>query len=150
MSTTRDDLDPTTYHGPDGAPQTLPEFITAHGITGRIYQADAGTKPPEDFTGAKCWRVRLTNARGEVLTTPFYTGAAIERPTVADVLACLALDYIEPGQTFEDWAPDLGYSTDSRRALALFHAVEEQSRALSAWLARPALVSELRAAAADW
>lgn len=148
--TTTTDTDPTTYHGPDGEPQTLPEFITAHGITGRIYAAEAHVRPPADFPGARCWRVRLTNARGEVLTTPFYTGAALDRPTVADVLACLAFDYIEPGTTFEQWAPELGYDTDSRKALALFHAVEEQSRALSAWLARPALVDELRAAAQDY
>jgi hypothetical protein len=148
MTTT--DADPTTYHGPDGEPQTLPEFITAHGITGRIYKADEGTKPPADFAGARCWRVRITNARGEVLTTPFYTGAAIDRPTVADVLACLASDYIEDGTTFEQWADEMGYDTDSRKALATFHAVEEQSRALSAWCARPALVDELRAAAQDY
>lgn len=147
---TNTDTDPTTYHGPDGAPQTLPEFITAHGITGRIYQAEHGTKPPAEFEGAKCWRVRLTNARVEVMVTPFYTGAAIDRPTVADVLACLASDYIEPGTTFEEWAPDYGYDTDSRRALAIFQAAEEQSRALAAWLARPALVDELRAAAQDY
>lgn len=150
MTTTTDPTDPTTYHGPDGAPQTLPEYITAHGITGRIYQADATTKPPADFAGARCWRVRLTNARGEVLTTPYYTGPALDRPTVADVLACLALDYIEPGTTFEEWAPDLGYDTDSRRALDTFEATAEQSRALRNWLAQDHDLDSLREAAADY
>lgn len=56
----------------------------------------------------------------------------------------------DPGPELARILRKLADGLDRGGALALFHATEEQSRALSAWLARPALVDELRAAAADY
>jgi hypothetical protein len=51
-------------------------------------------------------------------------------PTAADVLGCLCSDAqgVDHGETFEDWASDFGYDTDSRKAERIYH--ECQSIAL--------------------
>lgn len=45
-------------------------------------------------------------------------------PAIADVLACLVLDSqgVMDGKTFEEFADDLGYDTDSRKAERIFQA----------------------------
>lgn len=52
----------------------------------------------------------------------------------ADVLDCLLTDASGTDQPFEDWAVDLGYSTDSRKAEATFHACRESAAKLRRWL----------------
>jgi hypothetical protein len=61
------------------------------------------------------------------LTVPFYMGAAhTSEPTAADVMTCLASDAssYENARSFEDWASDLGYDTDSRSAEKVYKACE--------------------------
>lgn len=56
-------------------------------------------------------------------TFPYYTGPAItRRPKKRELLACLALDAQMGDQTFEDFAADFGYDTDSRKAYATWEA----------------------------
>lgn len=57
-------------------------------------------------------------------------------PKVKDVLDCLASDAssIENTPDFEDWASDLGYEADSRKALKTFQATEHQSKRLARFL----------------
>lgn len=43
-------------------------------------------------------------------------------PTAAAVLYCLLSDARATEQCFADWAVDLGYDTDSRKALAIYEA----------------------------
>ena len=49
------------------------------------------------------------------------------RPTAADVLGCLISDFTSIGRTFEDWASDLGYDTDSRKAERTYLLVQSQA-----------------------
>jgi hypothetical protein len=54
------------------------------------------------------------------LTTSFHQGSGHKAaPTAADVLSCLTLDMSAGEQSFEDFCSDLGYDTDSRKALAI-------------------------------
>lgn len=46
-------------------------------------------------------------------------------PKAASVLHSLVLDADAIGQSFNDWAGDLGYDTDSRKALETFLACQE-------------------------
>lgn len=68
----------------------------------------------------------------------FSQGSAhTEPPTLADVLDCLASDasgYDQAAGSFEEWASDLGYDADSRKAEKTFRAVEKQARDLKALL----------------
>jgi hypothetical protein len=65
-------------------------------------------------------------------------GRALPPPKFADVLHCLLLDgqAIEAG-SFEDWASDFGYDTDSRRAEDIYRACLEMGRELRSMFTTP-------------
>lgn len=94
------------------------------------------------------WTVTLHHKRDDNATGggfPFrfdyWTGPGIEPTTVtrAQALASVLLDCggIADDTTFEDWADEYGYDTDSRRAEATFQAVHAQRTQLLALLAIP-------------
>lgn len=65
-------------------------------------------------------------------TTVYSKGFGLSgEPTASEVIDCLALDIqgIE-GRTFEYWAGDLGYDTDSRKAERIYKAIQSQSTKL--------------------
>lgn len=91
---------------------------------------------PEGFDrSGYAWSVTL-RYRGKQLTTPYYTGSMAGEPTAASVLESLLMDAstIVVARGFEDWAADFGYDTDSRRALAMYHACQETLRKLQRFL----------------
>jgi hypothetical protein len=49
-------------------------------------------------------------------------------PTLDDVMGCLAMDAssVDNARNFEDWAAELGYDTDSRKAEATYRACVDQ------------------------
>ena len=49
------------------------------------------------------------------------------RPTAADVIGCLLSDFMSIDSPFEDWASDLGYDTDSRKAERTYLLVQSQA-----------------------
>jgi len=86
------------------------------------------------------WTVQLRNREsGEHMTVAFWTGTGFRmfkggrkrpvKPATADVLSCLAMDAlgVEYARTFEEWADDLGYDTDSRRAERIWNTVIAQA-----------------------
>lgn len=91
-----------------------------------------GESPPDESWKAEGWKVTL-KYRGRQLTVPFYTGSAWtmegREPTPADVLSCLCSDSsgYEGSQSFEEWASEYGYDTDSRKAEHIYRQVKEQS-----------------------
>ena len=62
--------------------------------------------------------------------------ALTDEPDAADVLNCLASDAsgYENAGSFEEWAGEYGYDTDSRSAERTFSAVESQTLALRSFL----------------
>jgi hypothetical protein len=64
-----------------------------------------------------------------------------DNPKPEAVLDCLASDVagVESTRSFDDWASDYGYSTDSRKALATYEAIQRQSRELRMWLGNTAM-----------
>ncbi len=54
------------------------------------------------------------------------------RPALADVLGCLASDAqtVRNARYFEEWARDLGYGEDSRKAEAIYRTCERQAAEL--------------------
>jgi hypothetical protein len=76
------------------------------------------------------------------MTLPFHTGMGWDtEPTAKDVLTCVLSDITD--ETFEDWADDFGYDTDSSKAEATYRAVIEQTKAFRA-LVGPEAFEELR------
>jgi hypothetical protein len=58
----------------------------------------------------------------------------IIRPTLADVLHCLILDSSALNEDFENWCSELGYDTDSRKALATYELCRTQGKKVRALL----------------
>ena len=114
---------------------TLSDRIKAAGLKARVDYGDYN-KVPEDFRDSTPWKVTLRMA-GRSLTVPFYTGPAITRePSAADVLECLLDDSssFENASSFEEWAEEFGYDTDSRKAERTYKAVEAQAKKLRRFL----------------
>ena len=60
--------------------------------------------------------------------------AALSKPEPHNLIACLIMDTNGTDQTFEQWAEDLGYDTDSREAERTYNACRETARKLAAIL----------------
>lgn len=60
----------------------------------------------------------------------------IRKPTVSDVLDCLANDAstVMYSQNFMEWADNLGYDTDSRKAEAIYNRILETTKDLQRFL----------------
>lgn len=84
------------------------------------------------------WKVTLKNARGSRYTVPFFKGVGLPDtpPTAAEVLECLIDDATgyRNANSFEDWAENYGYDTDSRAAYRIFEACRRISERLDKFL----------------
>ena len=68
------------------------------------------------------------------------------RPKLPDVLNCLAMDASGMDESFEDWADNYGYDTDSRKAETIYKACQDNARQLRVLLGHEAfdvLVNEI-------
>jgi hypothetical protein len=116
---------------------------------------------PPEWAGRECnpWTVTLswfgphgkTSSKQKPLTitTSFFQGVAHENePTAADVLSSLLEDAsVEDYSSFEDWAADLGYDPDSRKAVRTYEECLELSPRVRAFLGNDEeLLAELRSA----
>ena len=78
--------------------------------------------------GTRAFSVTLRHQRRQ-FTLDFFQGPAHEKePDIDDVLDCVILDSqgIDNARSFEDWASDFGYDTDSRKAEAIFKTCKRQ------------------------
>ncbi len=118
---------------------TLAEFLARTGITADAQPAPSNPNADADHWAAEAqhWTVTLAQPGGRTLAVSFSQGSAHTKPPTAhDLLDCLAADAgtVADGQSFEDWAADLGYDTDSRRAERTYRAVVDQTARLRAFL----------------
>lgn len=119
--------------------QTIKQFLRQYPITMRVDWADSNPNMTADdkwMREARHFRCIMRYHRKQ-MTVPFSQGCLIERePTVADVLDCLASDAsgIDNARSFDDWASDLGYDPDSRKAEKTFTIIQSQSAKLKAFL----------------
>lgn len=136
------------------APISLPEFIAKHGIKFECRRVESradglmsdvrpntGKNLPHFVDTMRHFRCRITapcctgkHSQKKMVGFGLYFSqgsAHTEDPTLADVLDCLASDASGyDGQTFENWASDYGYDTDSRKAEKTFRAIKRQSEQL--------------------
>jgi hypothetical protein len=93
---------------------------------------------PEGMEHMDPWTVTLT-WRGRTLVVPFYTGEGLrsqmtDGPAALSVLSALLLDSYADDVTFEDWAGEFGYDTDSRSAERTYDACREEAAKLREFL----------------
>jgi hypothetical protein len=105
------------FAGTGHAPSYKQGRITLDDEAKLIHETERGTKAS-----------LLSNAN-------FITGRGPIVPDICDVVACLVSDASAIDcRSFEDWAGDLGYDTDSRKAEATYRACLETGLALRASL----------------
>lgn len=116
---------------------TLQEFIVKHELTSTSQRIDRRGRSTADNWGrdARHWVVRISSASGGGMGVEFSQGSAWKtEPTLTDVLECLSLDFasIYNASDFEEWAGDLGYDTDSRKAEAIYNECTRQGETFKA------------------
>jgi hypothetical protein len=83
------------------------------------WEYGATGETPEGFKNANEYSVTFSR-NGLERSFDFFKGKAnTSEPEAVEVLECLVLDFIySDGVTFEDWADELGFNSDSRKAYA--------------------------------
>ena len=108
--------------------QTIQGFIDRHGLTAEVDWADSNPNM-DDAREMTHWLVTI-HAEDRTMAVPFSQGLAhTGEPELDDVLDCLASDAatVDNARSFEDWAGDLGYDEDSRRAYRTYEAIQRQA-----------------------
>ncbi len=94
-------------------------------------------KPQSDLDDwqkeATGWTVELAY-QGRTMTLDYFTGSAVAEITTADVLSCVLVDVQCLDEGFENWAAELDYDNDSRRAERVYNALKAQSAKLATML----------------
>lgn len=128
---------------------TLEQFIEKHGLQFECRRVDSRKDGlMSDSSGQRHFRCRVTSNRGiydnkqgqqvasgqsHSFSLYFSQGSAhTDDPTLADVLDCLASDAsgYDNAKSFEDWASEYGYDTDSRSAEKIYKTVKRQAEQL--------------------
>jgi hypothetical protein len=106
----------------------LDNALVQAGVTMTHQKGSVKPKPPLIGRDMTSWTVTLHRA-GKKFTTPFYTGSAIRDFRAADVVHSLVSDAvgISDATSFEDWASDYGYDSDSLSAYKTFQALKAQA-----------------------
>lgn len=118
---------------------TLSEFIEKHGIGLRYASVHTNPNMDDPKWDANHYSVTLRYNRDDRPTMGlfFSQGKGIKGgPKAAAVLDCLASDAasIENAGSFEEWASELGYDEDSRKAERTYRICCDQARQLKEWL----------------
>jgi hypothetical protein len=132
---------------------TVAEFIAKYGVSSINQRTDPDpVRASEWDRTANHWRVTLSRSfpagRGKygAFTTPFSQGSAHRKPpSTDDVVSCLASDcqLAENCLTFEDFASELGYNPDSRKAERIYDDLVKSARQIRRWLGEEAFADLL-------
>lgn len=119
---------------------TLDQFIEQYKIGIKAQYIDR--QKDDDNWDSDVWKVTLTRKnprRSMTLIFRMGIGHDGKPPIVADVLSCITSDAasIEAARDFEDFADELGYSSDSRKAERIYKACQQQTRKLKRFLDDP-------------
>lgn len=104
--------------------QTYQQFAKKHNVTLEARHKGQRTEKMGDHkVNQDIWACTLLH-NGAAYDFPFYVGVGQKgkTPTVDEVLYCLASDAQSTDESFEDWCGNLGYDSDSRKALATYEA----------------------------
>jgi len=116
---------------------TLKSFISRNRIKAESVMVDSNPHMTGyGLQNMNHYKVTLRR-KGRQLTVFFSMGPALCRePSAEDVLDCLASEssYVENAQGFEDWASELGYDTDSRKAERTYNICCTQAGKLKRFL----------------
>lgn len=115
--------------------KTLTTFVNENKIKMDVKRTDEN-KLNKEWKNANHYKVTLKYNVYQ-LTTYFSQGYGIDRdPNTEDVLNALASDssMVENAGSFEGWANELGYDTDSRKAEKIYKVCIKQAEKLKSFL----------------
>lgn len=124
---------------------TILRFIGKNGIKMTAEWADTNPNMSDMPAGSSHWKCTFSH-NGRKMTIYFSMGPAHSRePEAHDVLDCLASDAatVENARSFEDFASELGYDPDSRKAEKIYAACVKQSEKLKKFLGSDELYQSL-------
>lgn len=133
---------------------SMTEWATAHGISAQAERAEENPNAPE-WTQADHWQVTLTRrtSKGPPRTMQLYFsqgyGHGGAPPKLEAVLGALQTDSLGLEAPFEEWATDLGWSPDSRKAERIYRTCKRQAARLQRFLGE-ALYQELLTQVDPW
>lgn len=111
---------------------TIQDFIGNTAISSKVKRVDANPNMEDMGAGARHFLITLKAGRF-TMRVPFSQGSAhTVAPTTADVLDCLAMDAAgyENARSFDDWASEYGYDTDSRKAERIYKVCQRAAASL--------------------
>jgi hypothetical protein len=114
---------------------TMADFVARHNIKIACEWADRNPNMP-DWNDANHYKCTLTMGRKQ-MTVYFSQGYRVSHePEVVDVLNCLADDSegVSNARSFEEWAEEYGYDTDSRKAEKTYNVCVKQAARLRSFL----------------
>ena len=106
---------------------TIQEFIEKYKIRFTCNWADKNPNMAHSLYMHRHFRCVLRRGRKSMVVYFSQGDAHTKDPTCADVLDCLASDSSGLDQSFESWASDLGYDTDSLSAFKTFKTCKRQT-----------------------
>ena len=112
---------------------TMTQFLNRFPVKMDTTLVDSNPNMTDMPSGSTHWRCVL-RLQAKRMTVYYSMGPAhCGEPTLANVLGALASDAIswENAPSFEEWASEFGYDTDSRKAERTYKAVEKQTEALA-------------------
>jgi hypothetical protein len=122
--------------------KTYKQFVRENRIRIQNKWVDQNPNNP-DWKDAYHYKTVLRRGNKQ-LTIYFSTGYGwSSEPEAQDVLSCLVSDSYGLDQPFEDWASDLGYDPDSRKAEKIFNTCKKQTEKLKRFLGEK-LFEEIR------
>lgn len=115
---------------------TTAEFAAKHHVRSTAELVERNPHMSDMIAGSAHWKVTLRHGRKQLTTFYSQGPTIIHEPTAAEVLDCLASDAqsVIAARDFDDWASDLGYDTDSRRAFNTYDTILAQSARLLRFL----------------
>ena len=120
---------------------TMSEFVKRYGVSISAEYTD--NNPNMNHPSDKKWIAnhywvtlkRRENGKRRQMSLYYSQGLGIkDEPRVGDVLNCLAQDSAGIEESFEDWAENLGYDPDSRRAEHTYKVCVRQAAKLKQFL----------------
>ena len=115
---------------------SVKDFVQEHGMSMTATRVDNNPNMDDMPAGSTHWKCVL-HFDNRQMTVPYSMGSAHSNdPEIEDVLECLAsdastLEYcLNREPSFEEWAYDLGYDTDSRKAERTYKAIKQQAKEL--------------------
>jgi hypothetical protein len=110
------------------------DFAEAHRITATAERADSNPNMEDKHGDMRHWKVTLRHG-SKRMTVPFSQGSAHTKPpTAMDVLGNLASDASGADESFEAWASNYGYDSDSRKAKKTYDAIRKATEKLKNFL----------------